>query len=67
METLAQKVEAFKREETAKLLIQCTDKQVEFFHRLYPKGVHSMPEKDLDNAYDLCQRTIIKNNKAPQT
>jgi hypothetical protein len=66
METLAQKVELFKCTELVKLLIQCTDRQIEFFHKIYPKGAAFMDKKDLDNAYDLCQRTIIKNNKTPQ-
>jgi len=52
----------FQREKVASLLAQCTSKQQEFFHKIYPKGV---PVSSLANAYDLCARTIKKNEARP--
>lgn len=52
------KVEAFKRGLLKEALEQCTEDQQAFFHRIFPKGV---PEKDIVNAIDLCERTILKN------
>ena len=52
------KVESFKRGLLKEALEQCTEDQQAFFHRIFPKGV---PEKDIVNAIDLCERTISKN------
>jgi len=47
----------------------CTQPQQDFFKRIFPHGIDRIPEEKLDNAYDLCYRTIVKNQKqkdAPQ-
>lgn len=51
-------VEKFKRGLLAARLAQCTQKQRDFFDKVYPKGV---PEASLVSAIDLCDRTIAKN------
>lgn len=49
--------------EVSRLLSECTEKQVEFFHRIYPAGVSDIQHDQLRNAIGLCQRTIVKNSK----
>ena len=44
-------------------LSQCTEKQVTFFKKIFPKGVH---ESKLIDAIDLCDRTIHKNTENPE-
>lgn len=46
------------------LLGELQEKQRDFFHRLYPEGVDALPEWQLKNAIDQCQRTIAKNRAA---
>lgn len=43
-------------------LIEVTEKQKDFFFRIWPKGVESIPYEDLSGAIDLCHRTMAKNN-----
>lgn len=56
---LREKTEEFQRAELATLLAQLTNQQRALFNRIYPKGV---PAKSLVAAYDLCVRTILKND-----
>lgn len=56
--TLSAEVEKFKRQALTEILAKLTTEQVAFFNRLFPAGV---PDKDLNNAYDLCERTLNKN------
>ncbi len=58
MSDFDKRVEQFKRTELIRLLEQCTDKQQEFFHRVFPGNI---PEDKLKGAADLCERTIKKN------
>jgi 3-methyladenine DNA glycosylase AlkC len=53
-------LELFKREVLKKKLDECTVSQQEFFKRVYPRGVKN---NKLDEAIELCYRTIAKNNK----
>ncbi len=53
LEALQAEVELF--------LEQCTEKQRNFFFKLYPGGIKSMDREKLRNAVGLCQRTVRKN------
>ena len=53
-------LELFKREALGKKLDECTVSQQEFFKKVYPRGVTS---NKLDEAIELCYRTITKNKK----
>jgi hypothetical protein len=53
LEALQAEVELF--------LEQFTEKQREFFFRLYPSGIKNMDREKLRNAVGLCQRTVGKN------
>ena len=54
--------EKFLRDRLEDALSKVTDRQRDFFNRLYPKGVPSTVEA-LENAIDQCERTIAKNEK----
>jgi len=56
--TLEVEVEKFKRQALTDILAKLTTGQVDFFNRLFPAGV---TDKDLNSAYDLCERTLNKN------
>ena len=56
-----EEIEDFKRRLLADRLGQCTEKQQAFFHKVYPNGVSA---GRLENAIDLCERTIRKNETA---
>lgn len=58
---LRTKTEAFQRAELETLLAQCTDEQKALFNKVYPDGV---PAKSLEQAYNLCLRTVSKNHAA---
>jgi hypothetical protein len=63
MSTQVQKeIEQFTRGLLQDRLAQCSESQQEFFHRIYPEGV---PTDKLENAIDLCDRTI-KKKRNPQ-
>lgn len=53
------------REATDALLSQCTEKQVEFFHRIHNnapyKGWENCPDDLIDVAHDLVARTVEAN------
>lgn len=59
---IEKQLEAIKRSLLMERLDQLSQKQRDFFSKLYPKGVS---EKDLVSAIDLCDRTIKKNEKDP--
>lgn len=46
--------------EIGRLLELCSDKQREFFGRLFPDGLEDLPEDELRNAHALCERTVTK-------
>ena len=52
----------FKRGLVRDLLARLTDEQRAFFNRVYV-DVETMAADRLHAAYDLCQRTLIKNAK----
>jgi hypothetical protein len=55
-------IEDFMRGMLADRLAQCTPEQRAFFNdRIYPKGVRT---DRLEDAIDLCDRTIAKNKEA---
>jgi hypothetical protein len=56
--TLDKLVLEFKKTKLEEILAQLTEEQRSKFYRIYP-GV--IPEKSLSSAYDLCERTIRKN------
>jgi len=56
--SVKERVEDFKRAMLRDALAQCTESQQAMFSRLYPGTV---PEDKLENAIDLCERTIRKN------
>ena len=53
-------VEEFLRNKIETKLYECTEKQVDFFHRIFPDGV---PTEKLESALDLIERTIKKNER----
>lgn len=61
--SVREEVEAFKRKLLKERLYQCTERQIDFFNKIYPNGV---PEEKLENAIDLCDRTIRKNKTRVQ-
>lgn len=58
MNEFREKTEELQRALIAEKLAQCTAEQQSFFHRLYPEGI---PAASLENAFNLCERTIKKN------
>jgi hypothetical protein len=48
----------FQKGEIDRLLPQCTQKEQDFFHRIFPKGV---PEDKLISAIQLIERTLDSN------
>lgn len=60
MSELQKKTCDFQRGLIREMLHQCTEQQVTLFHKLYPKGI-PVKDKDIANAYELCERTIKKN------
>lgn len=63
LKPIDQLVEEFKRDHLHGLLNVCSLEQQDFFYRLYPDGVESVPEKNLVSAIGLCKRTITNNIK----
>lgn len=59
--SVVERVMHFKHDLLSKALTQCTQKQQEFFHHVYPK----ITEDNISSAIDLCERTIQKNLKDP--
>lgn len=58
-------IEDFLRGLLAEKLAQCTEKQRALFHeRIYPLGVYA---DKLEDAIDLCDRTIKKNSETAVT
>lgn len=58
---IEQEIEVFKRKCLEERLLQCTQKQREFFlNRVHPNGVRS---EDLIEAIKLCDRTLEGNLK----
>ena len=51
-----------KREVLRELLNQCTDKQIEFFNRMYI-DIEVIPYDKMDFAIRQCEATILKNNQ----
>jgi hypothetical protein len=60
MSEALKRIEKFRKDVLQELLEKCTPEQQEFFKRIFPKGV---PDKDLNSAIQLCERTVIKNEK----
>lgn len=58
------RVEAFKRELLAEYLDECSHAQRELFYKIFGNGTIAIGK--LDNAIDLCERTVIKNRKNPE-
>ena len=54
------------RDEVRELLAQCTEKQQEFFGRVFPGDIENLTEAQLRNAVGICQRTITQNRKAAE-
>ncbi len=48
------------REALKNLLLQCTEKQINIFNRMY-KSVEEIPEEKISWAMKQCERTINKN------
>lgn len=62
-----QEIEDFKRKLLSERLEQLTQKQRDFFNRIFPieRFPNGVPADDLVNAIDLCDRTIKKNLENP--
>ena len=54
------RVVAFKRELVREVLDQCTEKDVSNFNKWFG-SVDSIKEEKIEQLYDLCRRTLIKN------
>ena len=59
---IEEKVEQFKRGLLNEVLIQCSVDEQAFFHRIFPEDV---PEKDLEGAIRLCERTLKSKRSKP--
>jgi hypothetical protein len=53
----------FKTQKLQVLLNCLTLPQLEKFKRLFPGEIQELEEADLNKAIDLCERTILKNEK----
>lgn len=49
------------RDDVRMNIARCTEKQQDFFNRIYPHGIDKMTEHELRNSVDLIGRTIRKN------
>jgi hypothetical protein len=58
-------IEAFTRQLLRDRLAQCTPAQRGVHYRVYGAGPDDIPEKQLIDAIDLCDRTIRKNLADP--
>ena len=56
-----EKVRDFKRELVADLLKRCTEKQREFFNKMYG-SIETIKENKMRHAYYQCRRTVEKND-----
>ncbi len=54
----------FKRELVREVLNQCTEKQIQFFNRMYV-SVDIIPESKMRHAYFQCVKTLEKNEATP--
>ncbi len=57
-------IQIFRINTLKSLLLQCTEKQQDFFWRLYPsynRKVESFPSENIDWAIQQCENTIAKN------
>lgn len=54
------KTKEYKRELIRDILVQCTEKQQEFFNRMYG-SIETIPEDKMRHAYSQCERTLLKN------
>lgn len=57
-DAVKKEIEGFLRGLLSQRLAQCTEKQRALFDTVYPGGV---PDAKLEDAIDLCDRTIQKN------
>lgn len=58
---LKKEVLALRRKALLDILAQCTPEQQAFFEKIFLCGPQALPEKKIDDAIDLCERTIKKN------
>lgn len=58
MLTYKERIENFKRDLLQEFLSQCSEAQQELFRKIY---VGKVPVSKLDDAIDLCERTVLKN------
>lgn len=65
MRKIDAEIEQFKRTALAGRLEQITERQRGMFDRLFPQSV--IPEDRLMTAIDLCDKTILKNSRAPHS
>jgi hypothetical protein len=63
MNNLIKMTEEFQRQKVKDILAQCTPEQQEKFRRLFP----DLRADQLVMAYDLCERTIKKNQSKEST
>lgn len=68
MISVNKRVEDFKRAELKKALSQCNQEQQKLFRKLFTKNSKGeVVESDLISAIDLCERTVVKNDKKEVT
>jgi hypothetical protein len=48
------------RSEVTALLVECTERQVAFFHSIF-RDTGDLSERQLRDAIGVCQRTVTKN------
>lgn len=60
--SFGKQVADYKRNMLRELLDQCTEKQIDFFNRMYG-SVDLIPEDKMKRAYEQCKDTLIKNKK----
>lgn len=60
------KIKKYEQETLQGLLEQCTQKQQEFFKRMYPEGITNLETKEMHRAIKQCEATIKLNKEKIQ-
>ena len=61
MTKFEEKTLRYQRGMVKELLCQCTESQIEFFERVFGP-VDSLPSDRPNQAYGICERTLMKNS-----
>lgn len=51
------------RELLSSLVEKCKPNEREMFERIWPQGIASIPDKDLESTINLCHRTLAEDGR----